>query len=81
MNYGRIPPPLEPCEDAMRYIVDAWNDALSQGVPQVQLAHSTLFLSLTDMVATYGEQAVAELTDTLANRIRSGEFTLSKSVQ
>jgi hypothetical protein len=65
----------------MSYIVDAWNEALADGVSQMQLTHSTFFISLTDLVSTYGEAAVADFVETLSGRILAGEFTVYRSRQ
>lgn len=66
---------------ALRYILDAWEDALDDGIHSDQLANAALFAALTDLVATYGEDAVVELTDGLAERLSAGEFTLHRTLQ
>lgn len=73
--------PFEPSHDAMRYIMDAWEAALTDGVAPQMFAYSALYMALTDLVEAYGEFAVAELTDGLVNRIRQGEFTLCRTQQ
>ncbi len=66
---------------ALRYILDAWEDALDDGIQSDQLANAALFAALTDLVAAYGESAVVKLTDGLAERLESGEFTLHRTLQ
>ena len=36
---------------------------------------------LADLIDTYGEDAVADLTVSLPDRVRRGEFTLLRTVQ
>jgi len=66
---------------ALRYILDAWEDALEDGLQSDQLANAALFAALTDLVGAYGETAVVKLTDGLAKRLESGEFTLHRTLQ
>jgi hypothetical protein len=66
---------------ALRYILDAWEEAVYDGVDPDLLATAAIFASLSDMVATYGEEAVANMTDGLAERIRYGEFTVNRVTQ
>jgi len=40
-----------------------------------------LFAALSDLVTTYGEDAVAGLAERLPDRIRASEFTLERVVQ
>jgi hypothetical protein len=66
---------------ALRYILDAWEEAVYDGLDPDLLATAAIFASLSDMVATYGEDAVANMTDGLAERIRCGEFTVNRVTQ
>ena len=43
------------------------------------LAYSAIYVALSDLVATYGETAVADLAEGLSDRILKGEFTLYRS--
>lgn len=61
---------------ALDAIVSSWEAALARGVEPELLASTAIFAALTDMVDLHGEEAVAQMCDTLAGRIRSGEFTL-----
>jgi hypothetical protein len=74
-------PRLQPSEDAMRYLLDARDQALDDGVKTQSVAYSALFMALTDLVSSYGEPAVAELTESLAVRVRNGEFTVCRTKQ
>jgi hypothetical protein len=66
---------------ALTYLSEAWDEAVAEGVDSEILAHAALFASLSDLITTYGEEAVAGLAERLPERIRAGEFTLEKSVQ
>lgn len=66
---------------ALRYLLDAWEEALHDGIEPEMLANAALFAALSDLVSTYGEDAVAEMTDGLSRRIHHGEFTLNRTTQ
>jgi hypothetical protein len=66
---------------ALTYLIEAWDEAVAEGVDSEILAHAALFAALSDLVSTYGEEAVAGLAQRLPERIRAGEFTLDRSVQ
>ena len=53
-----------------------WQDALGAGIEPEVLAHVALFAALGDLVATYGETAVADFAERLPGRIVAGEFTV-----
>ncbi|MCF8470167.1 MAG: hypothetical protein K9G30_05235 [Parvibaculum sp.] len=63
---------------ALQNILDAWDEALGEGVESEILATTAIFAALSDMVEVYGEEAVADMTDGLADRVRQGEFTLNR---
>ena len=64
---------------ALRYILDAWEEALHDGIEM--LANAALFAALSDLIAVYGEDAVAKMTTGLSRRIHHGEFTLKRTTQ
>ena len=66
---------------ALSYLIGAWDEAVADGVDSEILAHAALFAALSDLIGTYGEDAVATLAERLPERIRSGEFTLGRTVQ
>lgn len=84
---GRMPPmklaQLEKREakekTALSYLMDAWDEALLNGVKQDSLATAALFTALSSLVDHHGEEAVATLTERLVARIKKGEFTLARS--
>jgi len=66
---------------ALTYLIEAWEEAVAEGVDSEILAHAALFAALSDLISTYGEEAVAGLAQRLPERIRAGEFTLDRQVQ
>ena len=66
---------------ALRYILDAWQEALHDGIEPEMLANAALFAALTDLIDVYGEDAVAKMTGGLSRRIHHGEFTLKRTPQ
>ncbi len=66
---------------ALRYILDAWEEALHDGIEPEMLANAALFAALADLIGVYGEEAVAKMTTGLSRRIHHGEFTLKRTAQ
>jgi predicted YcjX-like family ATPase len=73
--------PSEQKQIALRYLLDAWEEAVYEGVDPDCLATAAIFAALSDMIATYGEEPVAAMCGRLPERVRAGEFTLSKTKQ
>ena len=67
----------EPKHVALRYILDAWEEALFDGIDSDCVATAAIFAALSDMIAAYGEEPVANMTERLPERIRAGEFTIA----
>jgi hypothetical protein len=65
---------------ALQNILDAWDEALGEGVDADILATTAIFAALSDMVEAYGEEAVADMAAGLADRVRQGEFTLNRTM-
>lgn len=80
-------PPFAPLSDraaasdermaALTYVREAFAEALRDGIEADCFAQAALFTALQELVATYGEEAVASYAENFANRIRSGEFTIA----
>jgi len=68
-------------QQALKYILDAWEEALHDGIEPEMLANAALFASLADLIGVYGEDAVAKMTTGLSRRIHHGEFTLKRTSQ
>lgn len=66
---------------ALRFILDAWEEALHDGIEPEMLANAALFAALADLICHYGEDAVAKMTGGLSRRIHHGEFTLRRTSQ
>ncbi len=69
-------PDLEQKKLALGYLQEAWAEARLDGVDGDCLAQSCLFAAFAELVSTYGEEAAAEYAQSLAGRIRNGEFSL-----
>lgn len=61
---------------ALDFILDAWELASEADVPTELMAYAALYAALTDLVAAFGEEAVAALATGLGPRIQKGEFTV-----
>lgn len=61
---------------ALNLILNAWDEALRQGVAPDMLASTAVFAALADMVDMHGEAAVAQFCSDLPARVRAGEFSL-----
>ena len=85
-NAKRVDDDVElPAQDekqaALRYILDAWEEAIYEGLDPDCIATAAIFAALSDMIATYGEEPVAVLCERLPERIRNGEFTVQRTQQ
>ena len=74
-------PPKDAKQAALRYILEAWEEAIYDGLDPDCIATAAIFAALSDMIATYGEEPVAVMCERLPERIRSGEFTVGKTTQ
>ena len=66
---------------ALGYLHEAWAEAQLDGVDGDCMAQACLFSALSELIATYGEEATARFADGLAVRVRNGEFTVSLARQ
>ncbi|MDP9138302.1 MAG: hypothetical protein M3N38_09005 [Pseudomonadota bacterium] len=71
----------EPKHAALRYILDAWEEAVYDGLDSDCIATAAIFAAMSDLIATYGEEPVAQLAARLPERIRTGEFTVNRTTQ
>jgi hypothetical protein len=74
-------PEKEQKQAALSYLNEAWAEARHDGVDGDCLAQASLFAALAELVATYGEDAVAEFAEGLPGRVRTGEFSISLARQ
>ena len=63
---------------ALDLLLEAWNNAIEQGVDPETISKTAIFTGLSDMVNSYGEGAVADMTEELPQRIRQGDFTVRR---
>lgn len=73
--------PDEKKQAALRYIMEAWEEAVHDGIEPELLANAAFFAALSDLVSSYGEEAVAKMTEGLPRRVNNGEFTLYRITQ
>jgi uncharacterized membrane protein len=66
---------------ALSFISDAWAEAIANGVDADAVAHAAMFTALADLVAAYGEDAVAKLAEGLPDRIQRGDYTVNRVLQ
>ena len=66
--------------EAYQRLSAVWQDAVGAGIESEVLAHVALFAALGDLIATYGEDAVADFAERLPGRIAAGEFSIPSSV-
>ncbi len=73
--------PQEEKQAALRLILEAWEEAVYDGLHPDCIATAAIFAALSDMIASYGEEPVAEMCAKLPERIRNGEFTVGQTRQ
>jgi len=66
---------------ALTYLHEAWEEARLDGVETEFLAQAALFTALSELVKTYGEDAVVQLAKSLPRRIQHGDFTVERTRQ
>ena len=66
---------------ALDLILEAWEEGTAGGIAPELMAYAAIYTALSDLVAAYGETAVAELVTGLVRRVGEGEFTLYRGRQ
>jgi hypothetical protein len=66
---------------ALGHIKEAWTEAWLDGIDADCMAQVSLFVTLTELVAAYGEEATARFAEGLPKRICAGEFSLRGAKQ
>lgn len=66
---------------ALRYLREAWEEAVYDGLDSDALATAAIFQALSDLITSYGEEPVAVMCERLPERVRAGEFTLNRTRQ
>ena len=62
-------------EAALSYVTEAFAEAELDGLDADYMAQAALVAAFHELVATYGEEAVAQYAEGLPERIRGGAFT------
>ncbi len=62
---------------AYSYVSEAFAEGRYDGIDGDCLAHAALFAAFVELVASYGEDAVAKFTERLPDRIKAGEYSLT----
>jgi hypothetical protein len=73
--------PAEEKKLALQFLRDAWEEAAYEGVDRDCLATASIFAALSELISTYGEDAVAVMCERLPERVRGGEFSLGRTRQ
>jgi hypothetical protein len=60
---------------ALSYVTEAFAEAELDGLDADYMAQAALFAAFMELVATYGEEAVAQYAEGLPDKIRSGGFS------
>jgi hypothetical protein len=60
---------------ALGYVAEAFAEAELDGLDADYMAQAALFAAFMELVATYGEEAVAQYAEALPEKIRSGGFS------
>ena len=63
---------------ALSYVVEAFEEARLDGIEGDCFAQAALFTAFKELILTYGEDAVAVFAERLPERVRNGEFTVSR---
>lgn len=71
----------DPSVKALSYILEAWEEGTESGIAPELMAYAALYTALTDLVASYGEESVISLVNSLVPRVQKGEFTLYRTRQ
>lgn len=66
---------------AYEILTDAMAEAEAEGIEYEIVTQAAIFAVFSELVATYGEAAVAELARKLPDRITGGEYTLDRILQ
>ncbi len=60
---------------ALSYVTEAFAEAELDGLDADYMAQAALFAAFMELVATYGEEAVAQYAEGLPEQIRGGGFS------
>ena len=63
---------------ALNLILEAWEEGAETGIAPELMAYAAIYTALTDLVSSFGEEAVAVMAGGLGARIQAGEFTIQR---
>lgn len=66
---------------AYEMVADAMAEAEAEGIDRDIVTQAALFAVVSDLVATWGEVAVADFVEGLTDRVIAGEFTIDRPLQ
>lgn len=81
MNVSQLAANDDATLKALGLILEAWEEGAESGVAPELMAYAALYAALTDLVAAFGEETVADMALGLAKRVNAGEFTLCRTRQ
>jgi hypothetical protein len=61
---------------ALGLVMDAFTEGRLDGLEADCMAQAAIFAALKELVDIYGEDAVADFTSRLPDRVRAGEYSL-----
>ena len=72
---GDLPDSNSIKQAALSYVTEAFAEAELDGLDSDYMAQAALFAAFMELVATYGEEAVAQYAEGLPDKIRGGGFS------
>ena len=72
---GDLPDSNSIKQAALSYVTEAFAEAELDGLDADYMAQAALFAAFMELVATYGEEAVARYAEGLPEKIRGGGFS------
>lgn len=81
MEASKLAESKEDSLKALGFILGAWEEGADNGVAPELMAYAAMYTALTDLVAAFGEEAVAVMTKGLEGRIMKGEFSMRHARQ
>jgi hypothetical protein len=67
---------VEDCRTAAAFVRETFAEAIIQGVDSRAFAETAIAIGFEELVARYGEDAVAGYAAKLSDRVKGGEFSM-----
>jgi hypothetical protein len=71
----------EKMQAALEYQNEAWADGVADGIEPEIIADAAIALAMRETVRLHGEDGAEAMLESLRERIRSGEFSPSRTIQ